>query len=84
MNELVFADRWLLWILVPLFVLWMLTLGAWWWSLRPRREVKEPPPTPVYKLQARCLKKARKAALYRKSQGSPWALKSLLARFGRF
>ena len=30
-----------------LFVLWILTLGAWWWSLRPRREHKAPPPTPT-------------------------------------
>ncbi len=36
MNELYFADRWLLWILVPLFVLWV---AAWWvlpWLARRR------------------------------------------------
>ncbi len=62
-----------------LFVLWILTLGAWWWSLRPRREVKAPPPTPVYKLQARCLKQARKAAL----DGNAAALKDALLEWGR-
>jgi Ca-activated chloride channel family protein len=37
MSELTFADGWLLWVLVPLFVLWVL---AWWlvpWLLRRRR-----------------------------------------------
>lgn len=36
MNELYFADRWLLWVLVPLFVLWV---AAWWvlpWLARRR------------------------------------------------
>lgn len=39
MSELVFADRWLLWGLVPLFVLW---LAAWWlvpWWTRRRRQI---------------------------------------------
>ncbi len=62
-----------------LFVLWILTLGAWWWSLRPRREAKAPPPTPTYKLQARCLKEARKAAL----DGNAAALKAALLEWGR-
>ncbi len=62
-----------------LFVLWILTLGAWWWSLRPRREHKAPPPTPTYKLQGRCLKEARKAAL----DGNAAALKAALLEWGR-
>ena len=36
MTELYLADQWLLWILVPLFMLW---LGAWWvlpWLARRR------------------------------------------------
>ena len=46
-----------------LFALWLLTLGAWWWSLRPSASAsKEPPPVPVYKLQGRCIREARKAA----------------------
>ncbi len=44
-------------------VLWLLTLGAWWLSSRPRREPREPGPPPLHKQQARHLKSARKAAL---------------------
>ena len=36
-----------------------------------------------HELKIRQSEEARKAALFRKSQGSPWSLKSLLARFGR-
>jgi hypothetical protein len=43
--------------------LWLLTLGAWWLSSRPRREPPEPGPPPLHKQQARHLKAARKAAL---------------------
>jgi len=43
--------------------LWLLTLGAWWLSSRPRREPREPAPPPLHKQQARHLKAARKAAL---------------------
>ena len=42
---------------------WLLTLGAWWWSSRPRRDEREPDVPPVYKQQSRLLKDARKAAL---------------------
>ena len=57
-----------LWRLVAQVVvaLWLLTLGAWWLSSRPRRELREsrePAPPPLHKQQARCLKAARKAAL---------------------
>jgi len=43
--------------------LWLLTIGAWWLSSRPRREPREPAPPPLHKQQARHLKAARKAAL---------------------
>jgi hypothetical protein len=48
-----------------LAVLWLLTLAAWWWLSRPRRnrEPREPAPPPIHRQQARCLKAARKAAL---------------------
>ena len=46
-----------------LAVLWLLTLGAWWLSARPKREPREPAPPPLHKQQARLLKAARKAAL---------------------
>ena len=46
-----------------LAVLWLLTLGAWWLSTRPKREPREPAPPPLHKQQARHLKAARKAAL---------------------
>ena len=44
-------------------VLWLLTVGAWWLSSRPRREPREPAPPPLHKQQARHLKAARRAAL---------------------
>jgi len=40
-----------------------LTLFAWWWSSRPKREPREPEPVPIHKQQAKFLKVARKAAL---------------------
>lgn len=45
-----------------LAVLWLLTLGAWWWSSRPRREHRAPAEVPVHRRQARVLKDASKAA----------------------
>ena len=44
-------------------VLWLLTIGAWWLSSRPKSEPREPAPPPLHKQQARHLKAARKAAL---------------------
>ena len=41
----------------------VLTLFAWWWSSRPKREPREPEPVPIHKQQAKFLKVARKAAL---------------------
>lgn len=46
-----------------LAAMWLVTLFAWWWSSRPRREARAPPPVPLHKQQARYLKAARKAAL---------------------
>jgi len=59
--------------------LWLLTLFAWWWSGRPRREVREPPTIPVHKLQAKCLKAGRKAAL----AGDPQLVRQALLEWGR-
>lgn len=46
-----------------LAVLWVVTLIAWWWTTRPKREPREPAPPPLHKQQARFLKAARSAAL---------------------
>lgn len=64
-----------------LAVLWLLTLVAWWWSMRPRRdhEAREPAPPPLHKQQARCLKAARKAAL----DGDDADVRQALLEWGR-
>ena len=50
-----------------LAVLWLLTLGAWWWSTRSRprreREPEAPKEAPLHKQQATLLKSARKLAI---------------------
>ena len=46
-----------------LAALLVLTLFAWWWSLRPKSATREPEPIPIHKQQSKCLKTARKAAL---------------------
>ncbi len=47
-----------------LAAVWVITLIAWWWSSRPRRERSvEPRELPVHKQQSRHLKRARRAAL---------------------
>ena len=51
-----------------------LTWLSWWWSSRPRREAREPPPVPLHKQQARHLKVARKAALAGDAAGVRQAL----------
>ena len=53
---------------------WVLTIFAWWWSNRPRREVREPAPMPLHKQQAKLLKAARKAALAEDATGLRQAL----------
>jgi hypothetical protein len=62
-----------------LFVLWILTLGAWWWSLRPKKTVRDAAPVPTYKLQAKSLKEARKAAL----DGDSKALSAAMLEWAR-
>ncbi len=51
-----------------------LTWVSWWWSSRPTREEREPPPVPLHKQQARHLKAARKAALAGDAPGVRQAL----------
>ncbi len=53
---------------------WVLTVFAWWWSHRPRRELREPAPMPLHKQQAKLLKAARKAALAEDAAGLRQAL----------
>ena len=60
--------------------LWLATVMAWWWSKRTvEKPAKEVEPTPPYKLQARQLKIARKAAL----AGDAVTLKSAMIEWGR-
>ena len=46
-----------------LAAVWVITLIAWWWSSRPKRELREPEPIPIHRQQGKHLKAARKAAL---------------------
>lgn len=48
---------------ILLAAVWLLTLIAWWWSSRPRRDEREPAPVPIHKLQARQLRTARASAI---------------------
>ncbi len=57
-----------------LFVIWLATLFAWWYSLRPRREARAPKPVPIHRQQARCLRAARRAALASERGGTRTAL----------
>ncbi|MEO1246604.1 MAG: BatD family protein [Pseudomonadota bacterium] len=66
-------------IALGLAVLWVLTILVWWWSSRPKAAPREPLPMPVYKLQAKNLKAARKAAL----DGDAAALRTALLEWGR-
>jgi hypothetical protein len=59
--------------------LWLLTLGAWWLSSRPRSEPREPAPPPLHKQQARHLKAARKAAL----SGDGIGVRAAMLEWGR-
>jgi hypothetical protein len=52
-----------------LAAVWLVTLLAWWWSSRPKRQPRTAAPTPVHKLQARHLRAARKAAVAGDSAG---------------
>ncbi len=62
-----------------LAAIWLLTVFAWWWSTRPRREERGPPPVPLHKQQARHLKAARKAAL----AGDAGQVRRALLEWGR-
>jgi len=59
-----------------LAAVWLLTLGAWWWSSRPAPDSRrEPAPVvPAHKQQARALKSARRAALAGDDRGLRQAL----------
>ena len=46
-----------------LAAVWLITLIAWWWSSRPKKEPRGPEPVPIHRQQAKHLKAARKAAL---------------------
>ncbi|MCB1845022.1 MAG: hypothetical protein KDI09_18805, partial [Halioglobus sp.] len=65
-----------------LAVAWLLTLCAWWWSLRSRSREdmsNEPPPVPLHRQQSRHLKAARKAA----SDGDSAAVQTALLEWAR-
>ena len=62
-----------------LAVMWLLTVGAWWLSSRPRHEPREPAPPPLHKQQARHLTAARKAAL----AGDGAAVRQAMLEWGR-
>lgn len=62
-----------------LAAVWLLTVFVWWWSTRPRRDEREPPPVPLHKQQARHLKAARKAAL----AGNASQVRHALLEWGR-
>lgn len=61
-----------------LAVIWLLTILAWRWSSRPKREPREPETIPLHKQQARHLKAARKAAL----AGDAAALRAAMLDWG--
>lgn len=62
-----------------LIIVWLLTLIGWWWSTRPTRDQKEPPPVPLHKRQAIVLKAARKSAM----DGDDRGLRQALLEWGR-
>lgn len=62
-----------------LAAVWLLTLIAWWWSSRPRRDERAPAPVPIHKLQARQLRAARTAAL----EGDPAGVRSAMLAWAK-
>lgn len=63
-----------------LAAVWLLTIFAWWWSSRSTQtEAREPAPPPVYKIQAKILHAARKAA----KNGDRAAVRSAIIKWGR-
>ncbi len=64
-----------------LAAIWLLTIFAWWWSSRSTQtETRAPAPPPVYKIQAKILHAARKAA----KNGDRAAVRSAIIEWGRF
>jgi hypothetical protein len=60
--------------------IWLLTIFAWWWSSRSTQtEIREPASPPVYKVQAKVLHAARKAA----KDGDRAAVRSAIIKWGR-
>ena len=63
-----------------LAAIWLLTIFAWWWSSRSTQtEIREPASPPVYKIQAKILHAARKAA----KDGDRAAVRSAIIKWGR-
>lgn len=63
-----------------LAAVWLLTIFAWWWSSRSTQtETREPASPPVYKIQAKILHAARKAA----RNGDRAAVRSAIIKWGR-
>jgi hypothetical protein len=72
-TEVVHSDLWRR-IAEILGVTWLLTLGAWWWTTRPRREERPPREVPIHRQQASILRDARNAALAEDAVGVRRAL----------
>ena len=63
-----------------LAAIWLLTIFAWWWTSRSTQtEIREPASPPVYKIQAKILHSARKAA----KDGDRAAVRSAIIEWGR-
>ena len=45
-----------------LAIAWLLTVVAWWWSTRTRRDARPPAPEPPHRQLSRALREARRAA----------------------
>ena len=65
-----------MWVSEGLATAWLVTVFAWWWARKPRRERREPQEPPLHKQQARILKSARKAARENDADGVKAALLS--------
>jgi hypothetical protein len=76
--EVIYSNYWK-YISQIFIVIWILTVLLWWQSTRPKKKtypIKEPP---IYKQQAKLLRKARKAAI----EGDAKSVKLLLLNWGR-
>ena len=77
-TEVIYSDYWK-YVSQTFIVVWILTLLLWWQSTRPKKKthtIKEPP---IYKQQAKLLRKARKAAI----EGDAKSVKLLLLNWGK-